>query len=688
MDLTNQMELKMSSHCRNYGAGFRTLLFVWLLFPGSTLNAQLEAQLNSHQRYERVPVIGPTTEGDASIALDPPSDEEVIQALEKARPTRGFIPLLYQKHPNNVRIVREKIAEFVDPPRNIPLIGMAKLHHAHYRCTIHFSERSDKDASEVIYIDHNHFHLCGNDPTRATQSPQASQPFHFSMGFERGESLASLKQRYNELEQQTHQLANKLKQSISLSEAERSELQAAVRKSFEARQALQRAELADLAQRMQNMQQSIDLRDKLADKVIERRVEDLLNPNLKWDVTRTSTPNLSQATEQLKPDASRQPIERAIWEIVNQLSLGDNPKLPLGIVLTEIESFPKVQLPDFKEEIREQVVSALETYGHLIVTSRRVAEATLLGLQLKPKDLLLPKQLAQYFEALEKEGQSAQFILLMRWIHDENSTRYLLTLELIDRSGRSYKSSALVSKTGPTQKTPKSEVESTKVESPEWNTPQTVLARIDECNKSGSYDDFIALFSDEGVRDLAGSVLMQAVIQTNIDEATRQFTFGVAEDDPELVAFRKVLQRWLPQSVTTAQQEAMGKGLSTMMSSIGGAAPDQTALKEFVSSIRESVGGIRDHRKFCIDIMRAFEKRTTKKFIFFGNADQENEWQISQFGDRAIATLIDGKPGMATTITLQQANGTWRISSLFNELAIEASLPPKSRAHVDTAVFD
>ncbi len=109
------------------------------------------------------------------------------------------------------------------------------------------------------------------------------QTFTFSLGFERGESIESLKQRYTELEQQTHELAGKLKQSKSLSETERKDLQTAVRKSFEARQALQRAELADLAQRMQSMQQSIDMRDKLADKVVERRVEDLLNPSLKWE---------------------------------------------------------------------------------------------------------------------------------------------------------------------------------------------------------------------------------------------------------------------------------------------------------------------------------------------------------------------------------------------------------------------
>jgi hypothetical protein len=181
-------------------------------------------------------------------------------------------------------------------------------------------------------------------------------------------------------------------------------------------------------------------------------------------------------------------------------------------------------------------------------------------------------------------------------------------------------------------------------------------------------------------------LLMQAVMQTSIDELARQLTFGgLAEVDSDFVAFRKVLQRWLPQSVTTAQQEAMGKGLSTMMSSIGGASPDQTAMKEFVTSMRKSVEGISDHRKFCIEIMQAFEKLTTRKFVFFGNADNENEWQISPFGDRAIATLIDGTPGMATTITLQQATGDWRISSLFNELANEpkpATTLPSSTASI------
>ena len=116
-------------------------------------------------------------------------------------------------------------------------------------------------------------------PTNDIRSDGVSLSFQtltISMEVDRSNTVDSLKLRYNELEQQTHQLANKLKQIRSRPpyESERSELQAAVRKSFEARQALQRAELADLAQRMKSMQQSIDMRDKLADKVVERRVED------------------------------------------------------------------------------------------------------------------------------------------------------------------------------------------------------------------------------------------------------------------------------------------------------------------------------------------------------------------------------------------------------------------------------
>src|SRR5687767_3369301 len=140
------------------------------------LQDKKEDEFWNHERYERVPILGPITSEGPVVALDPPSDDEVIRAMERALPLEGGVPLLYEKQRNNVRIVKEKIADYVDPPRFVPLIGPAQLHHAHYKCTVYYTEvtrvgwpvphtLTDEDAQEVIYIDHNHFHMVGNvDP--------------------------------------------------------------------------------------------------------------------------------------------------------------------------------------------------------------------------------------------------------------------------------------------------------------------------------------------------------------------------------------------------------------------------------------------------------------------------------------------------------------------------------------------
>lgn len=137
-----------------------------------------EDEFWNHERYDRVPILGPLTAGGPAIALDPPSDDEVMRAFEKANPIQGGLPFLHERSRNNVRIVKEKIADYIDPPRVVPLIGPAQLHHAHYKCTIYYSETTrvgwpiphtlvDEDSQEVIYIDHNHFHMVGNVDTGA-----------------------------------------------------------------------------------------------------------------------------------------------------------------------------------------------------------------------------------------------------------------------------------------------------------------------------------------------------------------------------------------------------------------------------------------------------------------------------------------------------------------------------------------
>jgi hypothetical protein len=126
-----------------------------------------------NERYKTVPILGPITEGGPAVALDPPSADEVMRALEEARPQEGGLPFLHEIQRNNVRIVTEPIADYIDPPRVYPMIGPAQLHHAHYKCTIYFEEvtrvgwpvpytKVNEDAQEVIYIDHNHLHIVGN----------------------------------------------------------------------------------------------------------------------------------------------------------------------------------------------------------------------------------------------------------------------------------------------------------------------------------------------------------------------------------------------------------------------------------------------------------------------------------------------------------------------------------------------
>jgi hypothetical protein len=140
------------------------------------LQDKQEDEFWEHERYERVPILGPLTAGGPMKALDPPSDDEVMRALEHARPIEGGLPLLHETHRDNVQIVKEKIADYIDPPRFVPLIGPCQLHHAHYKCTIYFTEVThvgwpvpytmrDEDSVEVVYIDHNHFHMVGHiDP--------------------------------------------------------------------------------------------------------------------------------------------------------------------------------------------------------------------------------------------------------------------------------------------------------------------------------------------------------------------------------------------------------------------------------------------------------------------------------------------------------------------------------------------
>jgi hypothetical protein len=127
------------------------------------------------ERYNKVAILPPITESEHH-AQDPPSDDQVIRQLEKIRPVSGSVPGTETTYRNVKGITKECIADYVDPPRVMPLVGPVQLHHAHYKCTVYFEETTNvgwpipytiknEDAMEVFYIDLDHLHrVAGGQP--------------------------------------------------------------------------------------------------------------------------------------------------------------------------------------------------------------------------------------------------------------------------------------------------------------------------------------------------------------------------------------------------------------------------------------------------------------------------------------------------------------------------------------------
>jgi hypothetical protein len=112
------------------------------------------------------------------------------------------------------------------------------------------------------------------------------------------ETVGSLRDHYNELDAQCVTIARQIHKSegktTGQTKSQRTlerELDVAVGNAFRARQRLQRAELAAFQARTKQIGQSIELRDRIADQIIKRRVQQLLDPSVQWDNTLASHPS-------------------------------------------------------------------------------------------------------------------------------------------------------------------------------------------------------------------------------------------------------------------------------------------------------------------------------------------------------------------------------------------------------------
>jgi hypothetical protein len=113
------------------------------------------------------------------------------------------------------------------------------------------------------------------------------------------ENIRNLRRAYDECEKRARQAAVKIwalnppgiKLTVDSPEMRlrKSELRQQVAEAFEARQQLQRAELDWHRQRLARIEQQIAEREPIKDRVIDRRVDDLLNPDLQWDPSKSQT---------------------------------------------------------------------------------------------------------------------------------------------------------------------------------------------------------------------------------------------------------------------------------------------------------------------------------------------------------------------------------------------------------------
>ena len=92
--------------------------------------------------------------------------------------------------------------------------------------------------------------------------------------------IADLRTDYEAADKQAHDLAESLRKTPD--PTKKAKLRIAVQRAFTLRQSLLRAELQKMQARLEKTQRSLDLRERIADQIVDRRVADLLNPELDW----------------------------------------------------------------------------------------------------------------------------------------------------------------------------------------------------------------------------------------------------------------------------------------------------------------------------------------------------------------------------------------------------------------------
>ncbi len=122
-----------------------------------------------------------------------------------------------------------------------------------------------------------------NDGAFNQLADQPNQPAGNLLNDTRGGDPAELRDEYELYEAELVEIVRELQRSHPKDAKEA--LKKIVREAFEARQKLQAAEIEQFRERLSRVEVRIRRREQLKDLIIERRVEELLNPDLKWEAT-------------------------------------------------------------------------------------------------------------------------------------------------------------------------------------------------------------------------------------------------------------------------------------------------------------------------------------------------------------------------------------------------------------------
>lgn len=141
------------------------------------MSQKVEDAYWDEERYGRVPILDPVEGENAPLfCLDPPSSDEVMRALPDT--TSSGMAFIAETSRNNVRIIVEPMVDRLDDCRFYPMVGPARLHHCHYKCTVYFEEvkrsywpvpfthRDQRE--EVVYVDHDHLIRCAGPDANQT----------------------------------------------------------------------------------------------------------------------------------------------------------------------------------------------------------------------------------------------------------------------------------------------------------------------------------------------------------------------------------------------------------------------------------------------------------------------------------------------------------------------------------------